>query len=130
MSNEIGKKLAEIQSKIKVPKSQHNSFGNYKYRSCEDILEAAKPVLKEYGCFLTVSDNVELIGGRYYVAATAKIFDAETGENIQNTAYAREDETKKGMDGSQITGAASSYARKYALNGLMVTDPDGNLQWP
>ena len=113
-------KLLEIQHRLKAPKGQYNSFGKYKYRSCEDILEAVKPILYEVGCTLTLSDDIVLIGDRYYVKATAQLVGADT--NHQVTAYAREDEDKKGMDGSQITGTASSYARKYALNGLFCID--------
>ena len=117
----------EIQSKLNVPKNQYNSFGKYNYRSCEDILTAVKPLLAEKKLTLTLSDEVVEIGGRVYVKAEARLTDCET-ENPQaayeyiNTAYAREDETKKGMDGAQVTGAASSYARKYALNGLFAID--------
>ena len=113
-------KLLEIQYKLKAPKGQYNSFGKYKYRSCEDILEAVKPILKEVGCTLTLSDELILIGDRYYIKATAHLKGADTDEKV--TALAREDEDKKGMDGSQITGTASSYARKYALNGLFCID--------
>ena len=113
-------KLLEIQHRLKAPKGQYNSFGKYKYRSCEDILEAVKPILYEVGCTLTLSDEIVLIGDRFYVKATALLIGADT--NHQVTAYAREDEDKKGMDGSQITGTASSYARKYALNGLFCID--------
>nr|DAF85089.1 MAG TPA: ERF superfamily protein [Siphoviridae sp. ctxdc10] len=115
------KELFSIQSDLKVPKSQYNSFGEYKYRSCEDILEAVKPLLKQYGCMLNLSDEIVCIGDRYYVKSTAKIVN-ESGESEAATAYAREDQNKKGMDGAQITGAASSYARKYALNGLFCID--------
>lgn len=113
-------KLLEIQHRLKAPKGQYNSFGKYKYRSCEDILEAVKPILNDVGCTLTLSDEIVLIGDRFYVKATALLIGADT--NHQVTAYAREDEDKKGMDGSQITGTASSYARKYALNGLFCID--------
>lgn len=113
-------KLTEIQHRLKAPKSQYNSFGKYKYRSCEDILEAVKPILKDVGCFLTLSDNIELVGDRYYIKATARLQGPDT--DVICTAYAREDLDKKGMDGSQITGTASSYARKYALNGLFCID--------
>ena len=113
-------KLTEIQHKLKAPKGQYNSFGKYRYRSCEDILEAVKPILKDVGCVLTLSDDIVLIGDRYYVKATARIKGPDTDEFV--TAYAREDLDKKGMDGSQITGTASSYARKYALNGLFCID--------
>ena len=113
-------KLQEIQHKLKAPKGQYNSFGKYKYRSCEDILEAVKPILNEVGCTLTLSDEIILIGDRYYVKATATLKGADVNEST--TAYAREDLEKKGVDGSQITGTASSYARKYALNGLFCID--------
>ena len=124
---EIREKLLNIQTELKAPKGQYNSYGQYKYRSCEDILEAVKPLLKKYGCALTIKDEIEHIGERYYVQATAILRDVEKAEDevantVFNTAYAREEETKKGMDGSQITGTASSYARKYALNGLFLID--------
>lgn len=112
--------LRLIQSELKAPKGQYNSFGKYKYRSCEDILEAAKPILAKHNTALTLSDELVLIGDRYYIKATATLIAANG--SISTTAYAREDETKKGMDGSQITGTASSYARKYALNGLFCID--------
>lgn len=112
--------LIAIQNELKAPKSQKNNFGNYNYRSCEDILEAVKPLLKKYGCELTLSDEVVTVGGRIYVKATAEIHSKN--DKRQVTAYAREAENKKGMDDSQITGAASSYARKYALNGLFLID--------
>ena len=105
------KKLSVIQAELKAPKNQFNKFGGYKYRSCEDILEAAKPLCNKHGCTLTVGDKLENIGDRYYIAATATLYENESGECITNTAYAREEESKKGMDGSQITGTASSYAR-------------------
>lgn len=115
-------KLIQIQQKLKAPKGQYNSFGKYKYRSQEDILEAVKPHLASVGATLTVSDDLQYIGDRYYVKATATLYD-ESGEVIEQvSAYAREEEIKKGMDGSQITGTASSYARKYALNGLFLID--------
>ena len=117
----IIKKLNEIQSKLKAPKGNYNSFGNYKYRSCEDILEAVKPLLSANGVTLTLSDEIVEVGGRVYVRATATLYH-EQGAGISVTAYAREAETKKGMDESQITGTASSYARKYALNGLFCID--------
>ena len=113
-------KLIAVQAALKAPKSQRNNFGNYNYRSCEDILEALKPLLKQEGLLLTISDSIEFIGNRFYVKATATVTDGE--KEVAVTAYAREEETKKGMDGSQITGAASSYARKYALNGLFAID--------
>lgn len=113
-------KLINIQKKLKAPKGNYNSFGKYKYRSCEDILEAVKPLLAEEGCQLTLGDEIVLIGDRFYVKATAHFTDGTDHQMV--SAYAREDETKKGMDGSQITGTASSYARKYALNGLFLID--------
>lgn len=113
-------KLISIQKELKVPKSQRNSFGNYNYRNCEDILEAVKPLLAKHECVLTISDTIEAVGNRYYIKATAKIADGK--DSIEVTAYAREAETKKGMDDSQITGSTSSYARKYALNGLFAID--------
>ena len=119
----IYEKLETIQTKLKAPKNQKNNFGNYNYRSCEDILEALKPLLKETKTTLIISDEIILIGNRYYVKATASLFDAENeNQKIWNSAYARECENKKGMDESQVTGACSSYARKYALNGLFAID--------
>lgn len=115
-------KILKIQSELKAPKGQYNSFGKYKYRSCEDILEAVKPLLKENKLIMNITDELVYIGERYYIKATAVITDIENGEQFINTAYAREEDTKKGMDGSQITGTASSYARKYALNGLFLID--------
>ena len=114
----IYEKLAKIQATLKAPKNQFNSFGKYNYRSCEDILEAVKPLLD--GLVLTVSDEIVLIGDRYYVRATATLTDGKEG--ITNPAYAREEDNKKGMDASQLTGATSSYARKYALAGLFLLD--------
>ena len=118
----VYEKLAAVQRELKAPKGQYNSFGKYKYRSCEDILEALKPVLGKHGCAVTLSDEVVQVGERFYIRATASIMDCESGERAFNTAFAREDADKKGMDGSQITGTASSYARKYALNGLFLID--------
>lgn len=115
-------KLAAVQAELKAPKGQFNSFGKYRYRSCEDILEAVKPILKAHGLALVIKDDVRQIGERYYVTATAAVIDQETGERVEATASAREEAEKKGMDASQITGAASSYARKYALNGLFAID--------
>lgn len=116
-------KLLNIQRDLKAPKSQYNSFGKYNYRNCEDILEAVKPLCAREGACLTISDAVVQIGERYYIQATATLQDSETGEVIALvTAYAREEAEKKGMDASQVTGAASSYARKYALNGLFDID--------
>lgn len=128
----IYEKLSNIQQELKAPKNQYNSFGGYAYRSCEDILEAVKPLLKKYNCTLQLEDYLENIGERYYIRAIAKLVDTEKPyveddeicaiNCITNSAYAREEENKKGMDGSQITGASSSYARKYALNGLFLID--------
>ena len=113
-------KLLKIQTELVCGKNQRNTFGNYNYRSCEDILEAVKPFLKELDLTLRLEDELVYIGERYYIKASAILSDG-TNE-IVNVAYAREEETKKGMDGSQITGASSSYARKYALNGLFLLD--------
>lgn len=113
-------KLCEIQHSLKAPKGQRNTFGRYNYRSCEDILEAVKPLLHDAGLVLTLSDDITEVGGRVYVKSTATLTDGT--DTVTNTAYAREAETKKGMDESQITGTASSYARKYALNGLFCID--------
>ena len=119
----IYEKLLNIQNELKAPKSQFNAFGKYKYRNAEDILESVKPLCFKYKAALTLSDEIVLIGERYYVKATATLTDIEKPEwKIWITAYAREEESKKGMDGSQVTGASSSYARKYALNGLFNID--------
>ena len=118
----VYEKLMKVQSELKAPKNQYNSFGKYNYRSCEDILEGVKPVLVKYGATITICDSIEIVGDRTYVKATATFWDVETGEHIENTAYAREEFEKKGMDSSQITGATSSYARKYCLNGLLLID--------
>lgn len=115
------KELIEIQSRLNAPKSRFNKFGGYNYRSCEDILEGVKPLLKEQKCTLTITDEVVLIGDRYYIKATATLTTSE-GVSVTNTAYAREEVSKKGIDGAQVTGSASSYARKYALNGLFCID--------
>ncbi|MGL4450458.1 MAG: ERF family protein [Sarcina sp.] len=115
-------KLIKVQSELKAPKSQYNSFGKYSYRTCEDILNALKPLCLEVGAVVVVNDEIELIGDRYYIKATAKFIDVESSEEICNTAFARESRDKKGMDDSQITGSTSSYARKYALNGLFAID--------
>jgi hypothetical protein len=114
-------KLIKIQSELKAPKGQLNKFGNYRYRSCEDIIEAVKPLLAREGLALAISDDVVEIGGRVYVKANVAIVDKD-GKKECVWAYAREEETKKGMDAAQITGAASSYARKYALNGMFAID--------
>lgn len=118
----IREKLMCIQTKIKVPKNLYNSFGNYKYRNAEGICEAAKPLLEIQNCCLVLSDEIVNVGDRYYLKATATLIDTETKEEVSATAYARESMSKKGMDDSQITGSASSYARKYALNGLFLLD--------
>ena len=118
----IYEKLGIIQSKLKAPKGQYNSFGKYKYRSCEDILEAVKPLLAETKTVLSVTDRMEVVGDRIYVRAEAHLKDCDDAGEITTVAYAREEESKKGMDSSQVTGAASSYARKYALNGLFCID--------
>lgn len=115
-------KLLRVQTKLKAPKNQYNIFGKYYYRSCEDITEAVKPLLAEEKLIMTISDELTLIGERYYIKATVTVIDGETGEKHEVHAYAREAESKKGMDESQITGAASSYARKYALNGMFAID--------
>lgn len=116
-------KLLTVQSRLKAPKSQYNSFGKYNYRNCEDILEAVKPLCAEVKAVTLLTDKVVMVGERYYIEATAHFIDCEN-DNMEITAcaYAREEETKKGMDGSQVTGASSSYARKYALNGLFDID--------
>lgn len=114
------KKLINIQHDLKAPKGNYNSFGKYKYRSCEDILEAVKPLLAREGCTLIIKDDIVQVGDRFYIKATAKITDGT--ESIEVTAFARESDEKKGMDSSQVTGTASSYARKYALNGLFLID--------
>ena len=118
----IYEKLTEVQNELKAPKSRYNSFGKYNYRSCEDILEAVKPLLKSKKLAMTVKDEVYSVGDRFYIMAVVTVFDCESEEKITTTAYAREDNEKKGMDGSQITGSSSSYARKYALNGMFAID--------
>jgi len=120
----LSEKLMNIQHELKAPKNLRNNFGGYNYRNAESILEALKPLLVKYGATVTITDTVEEIGGRIYIKATATIYDAENPsfEPCRVTAYAREAETKKGMDDAQITGATSSYARKYALNGLFLLD--------
>lgn len=123
MEKSINRKLCKIQDDLNCPKSQFNNFGKYHYRSCEDIVEAVKKLAIVEECFLTISDKMSVVGnGRYYIEATAKLTCVNTNESIEVTAYAREAETKKGMDEAQITGSASSYARKYALNGLFAID--------
>ena len=119
------KELITIQSELKAPKTQYNKFGGYKYRKAEDILEAVKPLLAKQKCTLIITDDIVMVGSRIYVKATATIKN-EKGEYETSTGWAREEETKKGMDGSQITGASSSYARKYALNGLFAIDDNAD----
>lgn len=116
----LHEKLLAIQTKLKAPKGQYNKFGNFNYRSAEDILEAVKPLNAEQGLLLTITDEIKEVGGRIYVVATATVSDGT--DTLQVSAFAREPENKKGMDESQITGATSSYARKYALNGLYAID--------
>ncbi|MBP3929908.1 MAG: ERF family protein [Peptostreptococcaceae bacterium] len=118
----VYEKLMNIQANLKAPKGQYNSFGKYSYRNAEDILEALKPLLKDYKATVTLKDDLLLIGDRYYLQATATFTDIESGESVIVTSLAREEETKKGYDVSQLTGSTSSYARKYALNGLMLID--------
>jgi hypothetical protein len=120
MSEELNAKLVKIQHELKAPKDQHNGFGNYNYRSLENILESVKPLLAEAGLSIILSDEMVEVGGKVYVKATATISDGKV--SISNTAYAREDESKKGMSDPQITGACSSYARKYAAQGLFAID--------
>ena len=119
---DIYKKLIKVQNELKAPKNQYNAFGDYKYRSCEDILEALKPILNKNGLTLVISDVIELIGDRYYIKALCKLIDVETGDSLEASAMARESLEKKKMDSSQVSGATSSYARKYALNGLFLID--------
>lgn len=111
-----------VQRDLKAPKGQRNNFGKYNYRSAEDILEAVKPLLNANGLVLLITDSVEQVGDRYYIKATARLIDIATGDSIENSAYAREPLEKKGMDAPQVTGTCSSYARKYALNGLFAID--------
>lgn len=125
----VYQKLNAIQCKLKAPKNQHNSFGKYSYRNCEDILEALKPLLAEFGAAIFITDSIEKIDNRFYVKATVCFLDTENEScsPIMATAFAREEESKKGMDGSQVTGATSSYARKYALNGLFAIDDNKDV---
>lgn len=116
----FAERVIAVQSQLKAPKNQRNNFGGYNYRNCEDILEAVKPLLKAEGLFLTITDDIVVLGDRFYVKATATLTDGD--RRLSNQAFAREEATKKGMDGSQVTGTASSYARKYALNGLLAID--------
>ncbi|WP_292487058.1 ERF family protein [Methanohalobium sp.] len=120
--SEVYKKLIQVQNNLKVPKNQYNDFGGYSFRSCEDILEAVKPILAEYNMGMKVGDELVMKGERYYIKATVTIIDLDSGDMVTNMAYARETESKKGMDKSQITGTASSYARKYALDGMFALD--------
>lgn len=115
-------KLLAIQNELKAPKNQYNSFGKYHYRNCEDILEALKPILKKHKATLQITDEITMVGERYYVKATAILIDIEDNSQIKNEAFARESDSQKGMDSSQLSGATSSYARKYALNGLFLID--------
>lgn len=116
------KRVGLAQAELKAPKNQYNSFGKYNYRSCEDILEAAKPICRKHSLVLLLTDKPVCIGERYYIEATARLYDTESDLFLEATASAREADTKKGMDDSQVTGTASSYARKYALNGLFNID--------
>ena len=122
MGTEVLKKLQAIQNELKAPKGQYNSFGKYYYRSCEDILEAVKPILTKYNCTVYLSDDLVNVGDKNYVKATVTVIDNDSAEAVTNAGFAREDETKKGMDSAQITGTSSSYARKYALNGMFLID--------
>lgn len=123
----IYEKLNHIQKELKAPKNQRNSFGGYNYRSCEDILEGVKPLLDKYKCVLTLSDKIELIGDDTYIVSTATIIDSENIEKVEVTAYACEPINQKGMNRPQMTGSASSYARKYALNGLFCIDDSKDI---
>lgn len=125
----IYEKLAIIQQELKAPKDQYNSFGKYSYRSCEDILEAVKPLLNKTKTVLIMSDRIAEVGARTYIAATVKLIDTESSDSVENTAFAREDEDKKGFDAMQLTGATSSYARKYALNGLFAIDDNKDADY-
>lgn len=115
------KELIKIQSELKAPKNQYNSYGGYKYRNAEDILEAVKPLLSKYGCIMTITDDILPVGNRIYIKATITLRNND-GEKVVVSAFAREDESRKGFDGAQLTGCSSSYARKYALNGLFLID--------
>ena len=122
MENNICSRLQAVQMELKAPKDQYNNFGKYSYRSCEDILEVVKPLCQKQGLLLSLTDEIVEMGGRNYIKSIARVIEMETGKDFFTVAFAREDETKKGMDGSQISGCASSYARKYALNGLFCID--------
>ena len=126
----IQKKLLNIQAELKAPKSQYNQFGRYKYRSCEDILEALKPLLARERTILIIKDDIIEMSGKNYVKATAVLTDVDEEKSIDVSAFAREEDTKKGMDSCQITGCASSYARKYALNGLFAIDDNKDSDFP
>ena len=124
-------KLLQAQQKLNAPKDKYNPFGKYNYRSCESILEAVKPLLNEFKLSIVIDDSIEIFGSRIYVKATAYLYDSETGELIvKSSAYAREDDDKKGMDAAQLTGSTSSYARKYALNGLFAIDDSKDADTP
>ena len=125
----VYEKLLKIQGSLKAPKGQYNGFGKYKYRSCEDILEALKPLLVESKAVVTITDSLIQVGERYYVQAVATLTDVEDGKQVSVMAYAREALSKKGMDESQVTGATSSYARKYALNGLFAIDDNKDMDY-
>lgn len=118
----VYEKLLKVQAELKAPKSQYNKFGDFYYRNCEDILEALKPLLHEVGAIVTISDQIVNIGNRFYVQATAKFCDLKSAETIETAAYAREPDSRTKMDDAQVTGSSSSYARKYALNGLFCID--------
>ena len=115
-------KLMNVQSELNAPKNLYNSFGKYSYRSAESIMESVKPLLLKHKAALIVNDDIVFVEGRHYIKATARFIDVETGETVESSALAREEENKKGMDASQLTGATSSYARKYALGGLLCLD--------
>lgn len=118
----IYEKLNKVQCELNAPKNLYNKFAGYAYRNCEGILTGLKPLLGKYGCTITLSDTIQLVGDRFYVVATATLTDVESGEYVTNYAYAREDNAQKGLTPAQITGSCSSYARKYALNGLLAID--------
>ena len=124
------RRLIAVQRRLKAPKSAFNSFGGYYYRSCEDILEALKPLLEEYDLLLTITDDIHYVEGRFYVKATATVADVETGLSKKATAFAREPENRKGSDQSQVTGSCSSYARKFALNALFLIDDTKDADVP
>ena len=124
------RRLISVQRKLKAPKNQWNAFGNYHFRSCEDILEGLKPLLEEYDLLLTISDDIKFIEGRFYVKATVTVTDVVTGLSVKATAFAREPENRKGSDQSQVTGSCSSYARKYALNAMFLIDDTKDADTP